>query len=151
MKENSLHDKRIGLMLWRSSNIWQSKLRSGLKKFSISLNEFIILESIYLLRKDIIISQTDLSQFSGVDNSVVSIILKSLNKKKLIIKKIDLDNRKKNIKLTSEAISLLNKAIPVIKDIENNFFDKLGSEHFNFINSLKIILRKKIRIKAESN
>ena len=151
MKENLLYDKRIGLMLWRTSNLWQSKLRSGLKKFSITLNEFIILESLYLLRRDIIISQIDLSQFSGVDNSVVSIILKSLNKKKLIIKKVNLDNRKKNIKLTSEAISLLNKTIPVIKDIENNFFDKLGSEHLNFINSLKIILRKKIRIKAESN
>ena len=42
----------------------------------------------------------------------------------------------------------------IIKDVintEDDFFGKLNQESFNFINSLKLLLGKKIRIKANYN
>ena len=151
MEQEILYDKKISLMLWKISNIWQIILRRELKKFSLTLNEYIILETLFLLKNTNITTQTNLSKSSGVDTSVVSTILKVLDRKKLVKRKVDSDNRKKNIKLTSEAISLLNKIIPVIKNIEDIFFSKLGNEQINFFNSLRLILAKKIRIKAERN
>ena len=41
--------------------------------------------------------------------------------------------------------------IEEIIQTENNFFNKLNHETFNFINSLKLLLGKKIRIKANYN
>ena len=38
---------------------------------------------------------------------------------------------------------------PLIKKEEQLMFEKLKNETFNFINSLKLLLGKKIRIKAE--
>ena len=151
MEQEILYDKKISLMLWKISNIWQIILRRELKKFSLTLNEYIILETLFFLKNTNITTQTNLSKSSGVDTSVVSTILKVLDRKKLVKRKVDSDNRKKNIKLTSEAISLLNKIIPVIKNIEDIFFSKLGNEQINFFNSLRLILAKKIRIKAERN
>ena len=46
---------------------------------------------------------------------------------------------------------LVENFINSIENQENIIFDKLGSEIFNFTNSLKLVLGKKIRIKAKLN
>ena len=80
---------------------------------------------------------------------MVSTALKTLENKLLIKKNIDIDNRKKIIELTKNAITLTKKISPIIERLEKNFFSKLGSEELNFTNSMKIVLGKKIRIKAD--
>ena len=49
MADTSLSEKKIGLLIWHVSNFWQAKLRFILKKYSLSLNEYFILESLILL------------------------------------------------------------------------------------------------------
>ena len=93
--------------------------------------------------------QIYLSKSSGVNISVVSTTLDILQQKSLIKRLPGNDNRKKIIKLTENAKSLLKKILPNIYAIESNFFLKLGNEKNNFVNSIKLILGKKIRIKAE--
>ena len=44
------HPKKIGLLIWLVSNYWQAKLRKILIEFNISLNEYLILESLYELQ-----------------------------------------------------------------------------------------------------
>ena len=39
MADTSLNENRLGLLIWQTSNIWQSKLRKILKNHNISLNE----------------------------------------------------------------------------------------------------------------
>ena len=112
MADTSLTEKKIGLLIWRVSNFWQSKLRNILNKFKISLNEYLILETLFILDDNINFpSQTKISTFSGIDISVVSVCLKSLEHKKLIKRNIDKDNRKKaiiNIHQPEDQISLKN-------------------------------------------
>ena len=43
--------KKIGIMIWKISNIWQGMLRNVLRKHSLTLNEFIILETLISLQK----------------------------------------------------------------------------------------------------
>lgn len=148
MVNNYLIDIRIGLLLWKASNLWQSKLRHALEEYYLTLNEFIILEALFL-SKDNNINQVYLSKSSGVNVSVISTVIKVLQKKSLINRKSDLDNRKKIIELTENAEILIKKILPVINEVEKKFFLKLGKEEINFANSMKLILGKKIRIKAE--
>ena len=148
MNSDHLIDIKIGLLLWKTSNLWQSKLRNVLEEYNLTLNEFIILETLFL-SKDDSITQVYISKSSGVNVSVISTVIKVLQKKSLINRKSDLDNRKKIIELNENGSILIKKILLFINEVENNIFLKLGKDEINFINSMKLILGKKIRIKAE--
>ena len=45
--------------------------------------------------------------------------------------------------------NLYNKINPLILEKEKNIFNKLQNETYNFTNSLKLILGRRLRIKAE--
>ena len=61
------------------------------------------------------------------------------------------DNRSNKLALTRECKIIVEKIINDVIEVENVFFTKLNQESFNFINSLKLLLGKKIRIKANYN
>ena len=152
MADTSLSEKKIGLLIWHASNFWQTKLRIILNKYKLSLNEYLILESLKILNNHYDLpSQSLVSSFSGIDESVVSVSLKSLENKYLIKRTVDHDNRKKVIDILPVGQKLFNEIFPQIKKQESNLFDKLQDEKLNFCNSLKLILGKKIRIKAEKS
>ena len=58
MAVTSLAEKKIGLLVWQLSNHWQSRLRKILKDYKLTLNEYLILESI----SDLSENQKELSQ-----------------------------------------------------------------------------------------
>ena len=152
MADTSLNENRIGLLIWQTSNLWQSKIRNKISKFNISFNEYLILETLYNLSNlysDI--NQVDIVRHSFIDKSVVSAKLSQLNNKKLIKKMTPKDNRSNKLVLTKEGNDIIEKIIDDIIEAENDFFKKLNQETFNFINSLKLLLGKKIRIKANYN
>ena len=152
MADTSLNENRLALLIWQTSNFWQSKVRLKLKQSNITLNEYLILETIYLLQqKNINITQQDICRNASIDRSVVSIQVSKLQDKALILKKEPKDKRSDSLILTSEGNNLINNTIHRIKELENEIFDKLGSEIFNFTNSLKLLLGKKIRIRAKLN
>ena len=149
MVDRNLSNTKTGLLIWKASNLWQQILRQSLKKYELNLNEFLILEALLNVKDDSVdITQIYISRVSGIDVSVVSTVLKLLEKKILIKKKADLDDRKKIIELTSNANSLLSTIVPIMNSIENNLFKKLDKEEPNFCNSLRLILGRKIRVKA---
>ena len=96
-------------------------------------------------------SQTIISSFAGIDVSVVSVCLKTLEKKKLIKRTADQDNRKKIINILVTGKKLFDIIYPKIDQQEKYLFNKLQDEKYNFSNSLKLILGKKIRIKADKS
>jgi len=151
MADTSLNENRLGLLIWQTSNIWQSKLRKILKNHRISLNEYLIIETLYKLSSlTKIVSQISIANNSSLDVSVVSTNITLLENKNLILR-THIDNRSKNILLTDQGLSLIKSLIKIIKNEEIDFFNKLGNETFNLTNSLKLLLGKKIRIKANIN
>ena len=152
MADTSLNENRIGLLIWQTSNLWQSNIRKQILKSNLSFNEYLILETVYNLSKFLSeINQIDIVKHSFIDKSVVSAKLTKLYKKKLIKKMIPNDNRSNKLALTREGIIIVEKIINDVIEAENFFFSKLNQESFNFINSLKLLLGKKIRIKANYN
>ena len=152
MADTSLNENRIGLLVWQTSNLWQSTIRKKINRFKISFNEYLILETIYKLSEILSdVSQVDIVKHSFIDKTVVSIKLSQLKNKKLINKLKANDNRSNKLELTSEGYNLIKKIFSEIIEAENLFFNKLNQEAFNFTNSLKLLLGKKIRIKAYYN
>ena len=152
MADTSLNENRIGLLIWQTSNLWQSNIRKQIAKSNLSFNEYLILETVYNLSKFLTeINQVDIVKHSFIDKSVVSAKLTKLGKKKLIKKMTPNDNRSNKLALTREGKIIVEKIINDVIEVENVFFRKLNQESFNFINSLKLLLGKKIRIKANYN
>ena len=143
-------EDKIGILLWKNSNYWQSHIRKILAPYYISLNEYLVLQSInYLLLKNENIYQNQIARLIGIDISVTSVSLKLLEKKKYISRKYKNDNRKKIIELLKKGEEVYNLIYPLVEKEEHSIFNKLDNETFNFTNSLKLLLGKKIRIKAE--
>ena len=152
MADTSLNENRLALLIWQTSNLWQSKVRHKLKESQITLNEYLILETIYLLQQENRnITQQDICKNASIDRSVVSLRVSNLEEKKLISKQQPQDKRSDSLILTAAGNDLINNIIDNIVDLENELFNKLGSEIFNFTNSLKLLLGKKIRIRAKLN
>ena len=151
MADTSLSEKKIGLLIWQVSNFWQSNLRKILKNYNLTLNEYLILESIKRLQQNKNeIAQNEISIYAGIDISVASVTFKLLENKKLIVRIIKKDNRKKIIEMLVSGNYLYNKINPIILEKEKNIFDKLQNETDNFTNSLKLILGRSLRIKANN-
>ena len=150
MADTSLSENRIGLLIWKTSNFWQTRLRKILRSYNLSLNEFLILQSIHHLHSiKLKTHQNVISSFIGIDISVASVTFKSLENKKYISRQIESDNRKKIIKMLDKGKKLFEVISPLIEKEEQLMFEKLKNETFNFINSLKLLLGKKIRIQAK--
>ena len=133
MADTSLAEKKIGLLVWQLSNHWQSKLRKILKNYKLTLNEYLVLESISNLsdnQKELF--QNAISIFAGIDISVASVTFKLLENKKLIIRTTKNDNRKKIVEMLASGINLYNKVKPLILREELNIFYKLHNEIYNF-------------------
>ena len=85
MADTSLNENRLGVLIWQTSNLWQSKIRQLLKSSNLTFNEYLILETLYKLRKkQDTITQQDICKNSSIDRSVVSLKITSLEKKKII-------------------------------------------------------------------
>jgi Transcriptional regulators len=133
MADTSLNENRLALLIWQTSNLWQSKVRNKLKESEITLNEYLILETIYLLQqKNINITQQDICKNASIDRSVVSLRVSKLEEKKLISKQQPQDKRSDSLILTTAGKDLINNIIDNIVDLENELFNKLGSEIFIF-------------------
>ena len=152
MADTSLNENRLSILVWQTSNLWQSKIRLLLKNVNITFNEYLILETLYKLQQNLEnITQQDICKNASIDRSVVSLRVSNLEEKKLISKQQPQDKRSDSLILTAAGNDLINNIIDNIVDLENELFNKLGSEIFNFTNSLKLLLGKKIRIRAKLN
>ena len=136
MADTSLAEKKIGLLVWQLSNHWQSKLRKILKDYKLTLNEYLVLESISDLSKyQKELSQNEISIFAGIDISVASVTFKLLENKKLIIRRTKNDNRKKIVEMLASGINLYNKVKPLILREELNIFYKLSYQTLLYLNA----------------
>ena len=150
MADTSQIENKIGILIWKTSNFWQQKIRKILKPYNVSINEYLVLQSVsYLLLTKSQIYQSEISELIGIDISVTSVTLKGLEVKNYISRKIINDNRKKIVTILKDGNDLFNMINPLIENEEKKLFNKLNNETFNFTNSLKLLLGKKIRIKAQ--
>ena len=131
-KDNS--EKSTGLLFMRVYNKWHSMIKKELKKMNLTHPQFVVLASLaYLLQDNDEVTQVMISKLSGIDVMTVSQILNLLEKNDFVKRKEhSRDTRAKAVILNKKGEEALQKAVPLVEQIDQIFFEKLDTDEEQF-------------------
>lgn len=131
MKFNSKYSsdsESIGFSFVKVYNRWHRKIKTELATIDITHPQFVVLASLAYLSQHLNeVNQVDIANHSEIDVMTVSTIIKNLEKKQWISRKISTqDTRAKVVFITEQGYTIFNKAIKIVEEIDTIFFSKLG-------------------------
>ncbi|NSM94153.1 MarR family transcriptional regulator [Enterococcus faecalis] len=137
----------IGLSFIKAYNLWHKMIKEELNTINLTHPQFVVLASLgYLSQNHEEINQVTISKQSDIDVMTVSTIIKNLEKSMLIMRKESkTDSRAKSVHLTKKGQIVLNKALPLVEEIDTRFFDALNSQKELFNNLLQTLTRENIK------
>ena len=118
----------------RVYNKWHSMIKKELKKMNLTHPQFVVLASLaYLLQDSDEVTQVMISKLSGIDVMTVSQILNLLEKNDFVKRKEhSRDTRAKAVILNKKGEEILQKAVPLVEQIDEIFFEKLDTDEEQF-------------------
>lgn len=118
----------------RVYNKWHSMIKKELKKMNLTHPQFVVLASLaYLSQNGNEITQVMISKLSGIDVMTVSQILNLLEKNDFVKRKEhSRDTRAKAVILNKKGEEILQKAVPLVEQIDEIFFEKLNTDEGQF-------------------
>ena len=118
----------------RVYNKWHSMIKKELKKMNLTHPQFVVLASLaYLSQNGNEVTQVMISKLSGIDVMTVSQILNLLEKNDFVKRKEhSRDTRAKAVILNKKGEEILQKAVPLVEQIDENFFEKLDTDEGQF-------------------
>ena len=118
----------------RVYNKWHSMIKQELKKMNLTHPQFVVLASLaYLSQNSDEVTQVMISKLSGIDVMTVSQILNLLEKYYFVKRKEhSRDTRAKAVTLNKKGEEILQKAIPLVEQIDEFFFGKLNNDEEEF-------------------
>ena len=118
----------------RVYNKWHSMIKKELKKMNLTHPQFVVLASLaYLSQNGNEITQIMISKLSGIDVMTVSQILNLLEKNDFVKRKEhSKDTRAKAVILNKKGEEVLQKAVPLVEQIDEIFFEKLDTDEEQF-------------------
>ena len=118
----------------RVYNKWHSMIKKELKKMNLTHPQFVVLASLaYLLQDSDEVTQVMISKLSGIDVMTVSQILNLLEKNDFVKRKEhSRDTRAKAVILNKKGEEVLQKAVPLVEQIDEIFFEKLDTDEEQF-------------------
>ena len=118
----------------RVYNKWHSMIKKELKKMNLTHPQFVVLASLaYLSQNDNEITQIMISKLSGIDVMTISQILSLLEKNDFVKRKEhSRDTRAKAVILNKKGEEVLQKAVPLVEQIDEIFFGKLDTDEEQF-------------------
>ena len=118
----------------RVYNKWHSMIKKELKKMNLTHPQFVVLASLaYLSQDSNEVTQVMISKLSGIDVMTVSQILNLLEKNDFVKRKEhSRDTRAKAVILNKKGEETLQKAVPLVEQIDEIFFEKLDTDEEQF-------------------
>ncbi|CAM1354678.1 MULTISPECIES: MarR family winged helix-turn-helix transcriptional regulator [Tenacibaculum] len=134
-------NENLGYLLWQTTMLWQRQMNRALDEIGLTHTQFVILMALaWLLKTSEEVTQKEIADHSNTDRMMVSKILRTLQKNKLIERKEHkTDTRAKCVFLTQTGIEVLQKAIDIKTAANNLFFSKLTDKK-QFAQQLKLII-----------
>ena len=118
----------------RVYNKWHSIIKKELKKMNLTHPQFVVLTSLaYLSQDSNEVTQVMISKLAGIDVMTVSQILNLLEKNDFVKRKEhSRDTRAKAVILNKKGEEVLQKAVPLVEQIDEIFFEKLDTDEEQF-------------------
>ena len=118
----------------RVYNKWHSMIKKELKKMNLTHPQFVVLASLaYLSQNGNEITQIMISKLAGIDVMTISQILSLLEKNDFVKRKEhSKDTRAKAVILSKKGEEVLQKAVPLVEQIDEVFFGKLDRDEKQF-------------------
>lgn len=132
-----------GFLLWKVSTQWRRQIEATCATIGLTHSQLVVLAGLgWMTRNGADVSQVELARHCGTDVTMTSQILRLLERKKYIKRKQYKDDaRSKFLHITEDGIALVEKAIPLVHNIDKNFFEILGTDLESYIQmSQKLII-----------
>jgi len=117
-----------GFLLWQVTISWQRLIKAALAPYNISHSQFVILALLMWLKKsDKNAAQTTISKLSKLDKMTISKSLKKLAIEGYVTRSdMKEDTRSKYALLTPKGERLICQLVPIIEQIDEDFFKILS-------------------------
>ncbi|MBS7577457.1 MULTISPECIES: MarR family winged helix-turn-helix transcriptional regulator [unclassified Enterococcus] len=125
-KDNA--SQSIGLSFIKTYNLWHRAIKDKLALIKLTHPQFIVLAALgYLSQNKGEVTQIAISRQSDIDVMTVSTIIRNLEKAHLVIRLVSKeDSRAKTVKLTDTGQIILDKALPMVEEVDTQFFSALN-------------------------
>ena len=136
-----------GFLLWKISNAWQRRQRMALQPYGLTHSQFVVLATATWFGAAETLTQSRISQLSGIDPMTTSQVLRALEAASLI-ERVDhpKDPRAKSILVTRAGRDLARKAIVVVEETDAAFFEPLASDTARLIEMFQALVQGNERV-----
>ena len=117
-------------MLWQVSTNWRRLIEAALAEIGLTHPQFVLLANLgWLNRNQLEVTQVELAAHCRTDVNMTSQVLRTLEKKGYIERVSRVENqRSKFPKITKNGKKIIEQAIPLVEQVDQRFFEKLGSD-----------------------
>ena len=131
-----------GFLLWQVTNRWQRLQRDALVQLDLTHVQFVLLAGIvWLEAKGEELSQVKLAEHAQTDIMMTSQVVRALEKKELITRsQHPRDTRALLLQSTKKGRKLIAEALPVVEQVDQEFFSKLVGGEDDFCKQLLALL-----------
>jgi len=133
-----------GFMLWQVTNGWQRVTRAALAPTGLTYVQIVLLSGLKdKLADGAPVSQAALAQALGADPMMTSQVLRTLETAGLVKRERNpADTRSRLLGLTVAGKTRLAAALPLIAEVDREFFDVLGRREDKFLKAMRRLWRK---------
>lgn len=141
--ENS--EASTGFLFIKVYNLWHTRIKSELLKLDLTHPQFVTLTTLaYLLEHHKEVNQRMVADMAEIDVMTLSQIVRLLVQKTYIEKKVSkLDPRANALSLTSLGYEKIQQSVPVVEELDAQFFGLLESKQEMFKEFLKLLATQK--------
>lgn len=137
-KDKHNAENATGLIFMRTYNTWHREIKKQLKTIHLTHPQFVVLTSLgYVSQFESEVTQAMIAKLSGMDVMSISQILGLLENHGLIVRKEhSKDTRAKAVAMTQIGQERLKQALPIVEQIDIEYFGSLKEQESVFIHLL---------------
>ncbi|AXF86134.1 putative HTH-type transcriptional regulator [Ephemeroptericola cinctiostellae] len=137
-------DASTGFLLWQVHAIWQRQITAALRPHELTQVQFALLASLlWLMQREENITQIRLARHAKLDVMMTSQVLRALQARGLLERREHpTDTRAKVVGLTEAGIAKAMAVIPVVEQIDAQFFSIVGEQQTQLNGFLNLLIQQ---------
>ncbi|HHY73605.1 MAG TPA: MarR family transcriptional regulator [Bacillus bacterium] len=123
-----------GFLLWQVTQAWQRMITRELNKINLTHTQFVLLTACKFLHlNEEVVTQKKLADFTKLNIMMVSDVVRTLETKGFMCRsKNPLDKREIILSPTEEGSIKVNMALPIVENVDDQFFSRIKGEQQSF-------------------